>query len=61
MDFPVIAKPLAPKASRKIAFAVLGAGPISQVVRSFQETAFDWVQQWAKDRQTALKQPSDDR
>ena len=61
LDFPVIAKPLAPKASRKIAFAVRGAGPISQVVRSFQETAFDWVRQWAKDRQAAVKQPSDDR
>lgn len=50
LDFPVLAKPLAPKASRKIAFAVRGAGPISQVVRSFEETAFDWVSRWERHR-----------
>ncbi len=50
LDFHVLAKPLAPAASRKIAFAVRAAGPVSQTVRSFQDTAFDWVRKWSKSR-----------
>ena len=51
LNFSVVAKPLAPKATRKIAFAVRAAGPTSQAVRSFQETAFDWVRRWEQERQ----------
>ena len=46
LDFSAVTKPLSPRATRKIAFAARVAGPASQAVKSFQETAFDWVRRW---------------
>ena len=46
LNFPILIKPFEPQESRKIGFAVRAAGPASSAVKSFQETAQAWLQQW---------------
>ena len=52
LNFPIVIKPLNPPASRKIAFAVRAAGPVSQAVKLFQETARIWIEKWAKEHES---------
>ena len=46
LNFPILAKSFNPPESRKIGFAIRAAGPAASAIKSFQETAEAWLEEW---------------